>query len=78
MHINQRRNVASYEFSQALVDAGLIPEDMIPRIADMGIVVHSGNIVTLEISLLLDDRIYDIINPKKLKLPEPGVDVQDA
>jgi hypothetical protein len=77
-----RRHIPHYEFAKAIAEAGLIAEDMLDMIADMGITMHPGNVATLEISLILDERIYDIIDPKKLKVSdqeqEPEAEVQDV
>jgi len=52
------------EFCRELAEVGIIPTDMMNSIVDVSIKLSPGGAATMVLDVLLDERIYKIMDPR--------------
>jgi hypothetical protein len=62
--VNVPKAVSSIEVCRELADAGIIPEEMLNRIASATIHLNPDDVAMLELHIVLDKRIYDMVDPR--------------
>ena len=56
--------MTAQSLAKEMAAVGIFPESMLNDILSAKIVITPSDIPTLELVLILDDRIYDMISPK--------------
>jgi hypothetical protein len=60
--------VRTIDFAKALADVGIIPYSMMNSITGFKVVCDPAAFVTIQLDVVLDERIYKIMNPRVRKL----------
>jgi hypothetical protein len=60
--------ITSIEFCHELAEVGIIPKDMLNNITNAKILLSPSNGAILSLEIVLDERIYEIVNPRVRKM----------
>jgi hypothetical protein len=60
--------ITSIEFCHELAEVGIIPKAMLNNITNAKILLSPGDGAILNLEIVLDDRIYEIVNPRVRKM----------
>jgi len=65
--VKHPRVITTPQFCQELAEVGIISKEMLDSITSANIVLNPGDIAILELRIILDERIYDIMDPRVRK-----------
>ena len=66
--MSPNRAVGVPQFAKEMVAVGIIPEDMLNDILDIKILLNPQEVGQIQITLVMDERIYQIMDPKVRKM----------
>jgi hypothetical protein len=59
------RDVPAREFCAAMAEAGIFPAAMLDQVTDVSVALNPAGLGLITITLAMDDRIYDVVNPRR-------------
>jgi hypothetical protein len=63
-----RKVVSSIDLARELAEVGIIPKNMLDNITNAKILIDPQNVAVLQLDIMLDSRIYNIMDPKARNL----------